>query len=96
MQRLRHQFLADAGFTRQQHRQLAVADDSDFLQQPLVRRTLADQRGRYGFFCRQRAVGVGALALVLGPQRQALDTLHHADSRRRQTGKRLHIAQVHL
>ena len=96
MQRLRHQLLADAGFARQQHRQLTVADDGDFLQQPLVRRTLADECGRHRFFCRQRAVGVGALALVLGPQRQALDALHHADRGRRQAGKRLHVAQINL
>ena len=59
-----------------------------------MRRAQANQHGGFAFLKGERAVTVGALALVLGAQRQPLHALHHADGGAGQAGKGLHIAQV--
>ncbi len=75
--RLGHQLLADPGFAGDQHGQVAAADQLDFLDQALVRFALADHF--LVLLAAGLAIDLGALVLVFGPQRQALDALSHVD-----------------
>ncbi len=93
MDGLGHQLLADTGFTHDQYRQRAVADQFNLLLHTLVNRALTNQLARRSP-SGSALVDLGQLALIFKTPRQLVGALARHDRCRGEAGEGLQVIQI--